>query len=561
MSHARGKHNYAFKAEPTSVALSDSLRANHRESSLERETVPKSDSNETVVTGGVLQENMAGETVGGGRDKSTRWLFVPLCFLLYMLVYGIIYSMGIYYDSLRSHFDSSNLEISWLTSVLISSSETAGPLVSACIHKIGCRRAAMLGALLAAVSIFVSTFSPNLPTLIVTFGFLGGCGLCFIAVPAVVQVGRYFHRRRALVTGLVCSGGGIGSLFFPPMLNYFLLTYGWKGSLWILAGIVLNGVCFGYACRVVTLKMTPIKPQSRPQNELLGPCFSQEASENHTRQQRPKDDSDEEENVDVYKRRFKEPGLMCASDGAGIQKTGCEEHVFTVTKAFPVQGLRQGHDLELVNADSDGLSSPGVNSEIGMDLRLTWKTQKKQRAGRKCNVFRIWIPSTFVPPLAHTLGIDSTNAALLVSIMGIANIISRVVIGFVCEQPWADLFIINGLVAVVAGVATSVVPFLKTYTLLAVYCGVFGFCTGTLITVRSPICVEMLGVHKLTQAFGWVSFAHGLGSLIGAPLTGFLADATGDYSVSFHVMGGVVSLAGVVSLPLRRILRWEKHRR
>nr|KAG5696072.1 hypothetical protein BaRGS_017184 [Batillaria attramentaria] len=171
------------------------------------------------------------------------------------------------------------------------------------------------------------------------------------------------------------------------MLNYFLLTYGWKGSLWILTGIVLNGVCLGYACRVVKLKMTPIQSQAKPDNET-GCGFEQEFEKNEV-----------------------------------FQPNDTDQNKTRVTEG-------------------------------------------------------LYIPSTFIPPLAHTLGIDPTNAALLVSVMGIANIVSRVIVGILSDQPWADNFVINGLAAMVAGVATSVVPLLKTYSLLAAYCAVFGFCTG-----------------------------------------------------------------------------------
>ncbi|KAK7482391.1 hypothetical protein BaRGS_00026410 [Batillaria attramentaria] len=490
--------------------------------------------------------------------SSIRWLFVPLCFLLYTLVQGVVYSMGIYYDVLRRHFDSSNMEISWLTSVLFACVDASGPLVSTFIVKFGCRRSAMLGALMAAVSIFVSTFSPNLPTLILTFGLFGGVGLSFMAVPPIVKVGRYFHRRRGQVTGLVCSGGGIGSLVFPPMLNYFLLTYGWKGSLWILTGIVLNGVCLGYACRVVKLKMTPIQSQAKPDNET-GCGFEQEFEKNEVFQ--PND-------TDQNKTRVTEgDAKMCPSDSAikpehGENTDDNMEQVFTISKDFSVQkrGPKKSQQLALSIQNQQPAGSKS-NVCSGFDLSLL---KRPCFLVYSLSVFLwtagLYIPSTFIPPLAHTLGIDPTNAALLVSVMGIANIVSRVIVGILSDQPWADNFVINGLAAMVAGVATSVVPLLKTYSLLAAYCAVFGFCTGSLVIMRSPICVELLGVHKLTHAFGLVCFAHGLGSLIGAPLTGFLADATGDYSVSFHVIGGVVGLAGVVCLPLRQILRWEERR-
>lgn len=75
------------------------------------------------------------------------------------------------------------------------------------------------------------------------FAFPGtGFGLMYL--PAIVMVGYYFSKRRALATGIAVCGSGIGSFVFAPLSEALLNTYGWKGSMWILSGISLNGIVF-----------------------------------------------------------------------------------------------------------------------------------------------------------------------------------------------------------------------------------------------------------------------------------------------------------------------------
>lgn len=50
----------------------------------------------------------------------------------------------------------------------------SGPIVGALANKFGCRRVAMVGAVVSAVSFFVSTFSPNVTVMILLYGFCGG---------------------------------------------------------------------------------------------------------------------------------------------------------------------------------------------------------------------------------------------------------------------------------------------------------------------------------------------------------------------------------------------------
>ena len=68
-------------------------------------------------------------------------------------------------------------------------------------------------------------------------------------LPAIVIVGYYFDKRRALATGISLCGSGIGAFVFAPMSEYFISEFGWKGATLIIAGISLNGVVAGAVFR------------------------------------------------------------------------------------------------------------------------------------------------------------------------------------------------------------------------------------------------------------------------------------------------------------------------
>lgn len=63
-------------------------------------------------------------------------------------------------------------------------------------------------------------------------------------LPAIVMVGYYFDKRRALATGIAVCGSGIGSFVFAPLGDALLTRYGWKGAMWIISAISLNGLVF-----------------------------------------------------------------------------------------------------------------------------------------------------------------------------------------------------------------------------------------------------------------------------------------------------------------------------
>jgi MFS family permease len=117
----------------------------------------------------------------------------------------------------------------------------AGPLVSALTNKFGCRAVCITGSIMSSAAFVLSTFSPNVTVLMLTYGVMGGIGFGFIYLPAVVAVGYYFETKRSLATGIAVCGSGVGTFAFAPLADYLLKKFGgWQGANLILAGLILN---------------------------------------------------------------------------------------------------------------------------------------------------------------------------------------------------------------------------------------------------------------------------------------------------------------------------------
>lgn len=92
------------------------------------------------------------------------------------------------------------------------------------------------------------------------------------------------------------------------------------------------------------------------------------------------------------------------------------------------------------------------------------------------------------------------------------------------------------------------------------YALIFGVAIACFSALRSIIVVDLMGLEKLTNAFGILCLFQGLAAAMGAPIAGFFTDLTGSYNVSFYISGALITISAVLCYPLDRVNRWEKKR-
>lgn len=68
------------------------------------------------------------------------------------------------------------------------------------------------------------------------------------------MVGKYFSKRKALAYGIAMSGSGIGTFILAPVVQLLIEQFSWRGALLILAGFVLNLCVCGALMRPIAIK-------------------------------------------------------------------------------------------------------------------------------------------------------------------------------------------------------------------------------------------------------------------------------------------------------------------
>ncbi|GFN83936.1 monocarboxylate transporter [Plakobranchus ocellatus] len=166
------------------------------------------------------------------------------------------------------------------------------------------------------------------------------------------------------------------------------------------------------------------------------------------------------------------------------------------------------------------------------------------------------MPFIFLPDRAEIAGIDKNRAALLLSVIGIANTVGRMVFGYLSDRSWVNRLMLYNSALTVCGLATALSPSAGgSYAMLVIYAAVFGLFIGVYVSLTSVVLVDLLGLELLTNSFGLVLLFQGVATFIGPPLAGWLYDWTGSYDISFIAMGTLIAISGAMLFFLPPIQR------
>ncbi len=145
---------------------------------------------------------------------------------------------------------------------------------------------------------------------------------------------------------------------------------------------------------------------------------------------------------------------------------------------------------------------------------------------------------------ATDVGVSATAAAFALTMMGLANMVSRIGVGSVSDKlgDKTTYYLCLGLQAI------ALLALMRTW-------GVMGFCAAGLLfgigyggggVVYPKIVARVFGVHFLGGIVGVLSFAWYVGAAFGAPMAGLIFDATSSYQGAFLVGGLVMVVATVL---------------
>ena len=183
------------------------------------------------------------------------------------LVFGVLYSFGIFLEPLIAGFGASRSEISALYAISGSAFYLAGPVGGSLGDKHGPRFTVTLAALLMVGCLAATACLSSVWPAYITYGLAMGAGAGCAYISTFAILGSWFERSRTRALSIAAAGTGCGMLVIPPAVAFLVGSVGWRGAMLALALVsaAVLGPC-------VVLVRTPPKPpadRSTPLGEAL----------------------------------------------------------------------------------------------------------------------------------------------------------------------------------------------------------------------------------------------------------------------------------------------------
>ena len=163
-----------------------------------------------------------------------------------------------------------------------------------------------------------------------------------------------------------------------------------------------------------------------------------------------------------------------------------------------------------------------------------------------------------LPSYAISQGFDKNSSALLLSVVSALDLVGRISGASLSDIDFVPkyYYFVGGLGT--SGLALALLPMATSYTMLSVFCALFGLSSGMYIGITTVILADMLGTENLSSSYGISLFVNGVLQLLGPPVCGVIFESVGSYKPIFLAFGIILILGTALWAVVPLIKRHNK---
>ena len=141
-----------------------------------------------------------------------------------------MYSMAVALPPLQAEFSIARGDASLPFALTMIGFGVGGILMGKLSDRFGVIVPVMIGSVSLALGFVAAGFSQNLLQFTAVHGLLIGIGTSGTFVPLVADITLWFTRRRGIAVAIVMSGNYLAGTVWPPLMQHFIDTAGWRAT-------------------------------------------------------------------------------------------------------------------------------------------------------------------------------------------------------------------------------------------------------------------------------------------------------------------------------------------
>ena len=167
------------------------------------------------------------------------YIMVAIAFLIMVVMYITRSAFGVFFKPMLTDFNWTRALTSGALSLSMVVQGSLAIIMGGLNDRLGSRLVVTLCSLVVVAGCLLMSQINAVWHLYLFYGLLIGIGMSGCLVPLLSTIARWFVKRRNVMSGIVVSGLGVGSLIAPLVANWLISIYDWRLSYVMLAILIL----------------------------------------------------------------------------------------------------------------------------------------------------------------------------------------------------------------------------------------------------------------------------------------------------------------------------------
>lgn len=462
----------------------------------------------------------------------STWSWVTAAFLSWVLCLAMTchQAMGVLFYGIVDTFGVTRQEAAWPVVISGSLVSLAGPAMGYFCRRFSCRPVLIIASIAMGTSASVCWFAGNILFLTIMYGVIHGLAVSGAFVAINVLASQHFEKRRTTACSMIFTIVALGTLFVPPLAEYFRATYGVRGTFLLLGGLILN------ACPAVIIIRSPVWMQLPPTSTEKKDLELSIRTEAAAHKPAPAINGLENDII---------------SEETEIAPNGTVRTYFfkCCPKNMLPSRMRGSPSKEAVKGVTSQPSTPSVARQL---WTIEFIVDTISFSGIVLSLTTFLMVSVDV---ATDRGVPPARAVFLLNAFAACDVVLRPLSGIVIDSGILTLETVMLAGYFLQGLAFELFVWSRSFPMMMVSSALIGISNGSRIYLQAPLLARAFGIESLPLTMGGMAFFIGLVGFTRPLLVGYYRDHHGSYDGLLHILAvinGVLAVTWAVRLAVRK---------